>query len=373
MNFKYWAFISYSHTDESIGKRVHKYLEKLPLSKRKHGVKKLFPIFRDKDELPTSSDLGSQLNSALLDSKYLLVICTPTSAKSKWVNEEIRKFSELGRASRIIAFIPKDVSPMEEIYTPEMAKIISSGDLEHRITWSKGGLRTPVDLLAATICGTPLSGMRRYQSFRRLRKAVIWMMVPFITAIALFLMPTFSTLLFSHKIQTDDAFSQVVKEDYAKNAAKMADSEEFKKASKDMTKIMGAMFDAAENQRKKLNEPLDRRLSMNSPTPSPDSNQGGESVYSDKHTIRPESVHSNLASAQLRGLDVVISKAREILEAYKTTNDQNAKLQLQEHLAMMLYSLKLMPVEQATTQQKKDIKEIVDKIHEINPALSSGF
>lgn len=112
-DYKYWAFISYSHKDRRWGDWLHKSLETyhLPKSVLKHEgrdgslPKKVFPVFRDREELPTASDLPSQITKALESSRYLIVICSPRSAKSRWVNEEILHFKRLGREDRILAII----------------------------------------------------------------------------------------------------------------------------------------------------------------------------------------------------------------------------------------------------------------------------
>src|SRR5689334_13547543 len=72
-DFKYWAFISYSHRDKSWGDWLHKALETYRVPRRLVGSagrdgpvpKRLFPIFRDREELPTSADLGSNISEAL--------------------------------------------------------------------------------------------------------------------------------------------------------------------------------------------------------------------------------------------------------------------------------------------------------------------
>ncbi len=66
---------------------------------------RLFPIFRDREELPVSSDLGSNINEALRESRYLIVICSPRAAQSRWVEEEITQFKKLGREDRVLALI----------------------------------------------------------------------------------------------------------------------------------------------------------------------------------------------------------------------------------------------------------------------------
>jgi WD40 repeat protein len=114
MEPKYWAFISYSHADKKWADWLHRELETYLVPSRLVGretergyktPKRLFPIFRDREELPGSSDLGSTINAALKQSRYLVVICSPRAAASRWVNEEIVTFKSLGREDRVLAII----------------------------------------------------------------------------------------------------------------------------------------------------------------------------------------------------------------------------------------------------------------------------
>jgi hypothetical protein len=110
---KYWAFLSYSHRDAKWGDWLHKELETYRVPRRLAGKQsrdgavpeRVFPIFRDREELPVSADLGANINEALEQSRYLIVICSPHSAQSRWVNEEIRAFRKLGRQDRILTLI----------------------------------------------------------------------------------------------------------------------------------------------------------------------------------------------------------------------------------------------------------------------------
>lgn len=113
MSGKYWAFISYSHQDEAWATWLHRALETYRVPRRLAGrttdagviPQRLFPIFRDRDELPSSHELGAVINRALADSRNLIVVCSPRSATSKWVNEEIKAFRALGRSHRIFCLI----------------------------------------------------------------------------------------------------------------------------------------------------------------------------------------------------------------------------------------------------------------------------
>src|SRR5438477_5023805 len=110
---KYWAFLSYSHTDKKWGDWLHKTLETYRVPRRLVGKEtrdgkvpeRVYPIFRDREELPVSADLGSNINEALEESRYLIVICSPRSAQSRWVGEEIKTFKKLGHDDRILALI----------------------------------------------------------------------------------------------------------------------------------------------------------------------------------------------------------------------------------------------------------------------------
>ena len=110
-NFKYYAFISYKREDEKWAKWLQNKLEtyKLPTSLAKETGKdfpKTFhPCFRDKTDLSETGDLSKILQDKLQKSQYLIVVCSPRSAKSKWVNKEIETFQTMGRADKIIPFI----------------------------------------------------------------------------------------------------------------------------------------------------------------------------------------------------------------------------------------------------------------------------
>lgn len=111
---KYWAFISYSSRDSEVATWLLKRLENYPIpaalvgTELRQGSKlpaKLRPIFRDRDELNSSANLGAVLEAALKESLYLIVLCSPNSAGSKWVNQEILEFQKMGREDEILALI----------------------------------------------------------------------------------------------------------------------------------------------------------------------------------------------------------------------------------------------------------------------------
>jgi hypothetical protein len=88
--FKYRAFISYSHSDEKWAQWLHRSLETYRLPKHLVGAQTEFgpvparftPVFRDRDELATATNLGATLINALEQSACQIVICSPKAAQS---------------------------------------------------------------------------------------------------------------------------------------------------------------------------------------------------------------------------------------------------------------------------------------------------
>ena len=94
---EYIAFISYRHKelDKKVAKKVHTLIEHYVIPKelrKSKGKKKLGMVFRDEEELPVSSNLTESIETALDHSQYLIVICTPNTPESVWVEREIAYF-----------------------------------------------------------------------------------------------------------------------------------------------------------------------------------------------------------------------------------------------------------------------------------------
>lgn len=111
--FKYKAFISYSHKDKYWALWLHRRLETYTFPQHTIGKqtafgpvpKNLKPIFRDRDELAAADDLGKKIESALSQSENLIIICSPAAAASHWVNQEILYFKRHNRGAKIFSII----------------------------------------------------------------------------------------------------------------------------------------------------------------------------------------------------------------------------------------------------------------------------
>lgn len=108
--FLYDAFISYRHVE-----RDRKWAEWLIDALERYRVPKalqdkglpprLRKVFRDEDEVPASADLNDQIKEALVASRFLIVVCSPYTPRSKWVEREIEIFNELGRGDQVLALL----------------------------------------------------------------------------------------------------------------------------------------------------------------------------------------------------------------------------------------------------------------------------
>ncbi|MBR6691071.1 MAG: toll/interleukin-1 receptor domain-containing protein, partial [Bacteroidaceae bacterium] len=109
---KYFAFISYKREDEKWAKWLQHKLEhyRFPtnLNGRTDLPKSVRPTFRDVTDLKPGF-LAEEISNALNDSQWLIIVCSPRSAKSPWVCKEARTFIEQGRADHIIPFVVEGI------------------------------------------------------------------------------------------------------------------------------------------------------------------------------------------------------------------------------------------------------------------------
>lgn len=122
--YKYFAFISFQSADAHEALRMQRALEtyRLPYSvSRRQGLpRQIGRCFCYLTDINLREELMQELQQQLAESKYLIVVCSPESAKSTFVNGGIERFVELGRRDRIIPLIVRGVpysgDPATECY-----------------------------------------------------------------------------------------------------------------------------------------------------------------------------------------------------------------------------------------------------------------
>ncbi len=128
MTYKYFAFISYSHSDMGFARWLQRKLEGYRLPTRpvrvnndiKRGCPYLQPVFRDQTDM-NSGVLDEELQKNLESSKFLVLLCSKKSAASTWVNGEVQSFIDMGRFTNIIpVLIPSAGVPESELFPPAL-------------------------------------------------------------------------------------------------------------------------------------------------------------------------------------------------------------------------------------------------------------
>ncbi len=148
--FKYRAFISYSHADTDWAKWLQRGLESFKIDKDLAGretargaiPETLRPIFRDREDFTAGEALPAQTLAALDASRALIVVCSPDSARSAYVNEEARLFQSRHPDRPVIPLIVggKPGDPDLECFPPALKFQL---DAKGRVTKKR------VELLAA--------------------------------------------------------------------------------------------------------------------------------------------------------------------------------------------------------------------------------
>lgn len=181
---KYSAFISYSYKDRRWATWLHRALETYRVPKRLRGREGRFgpiearlpPVFRDRDELAASADLGQAVNAALAVSATLIVICSPRSAASRWVNEEIRTFIGMGRRESILCLIvdgePHADDPALECLPPALLEDATSEPLAADLRDGQDGKAASRLKLISSILQLSYDELRHREGQRRQRRLI---------------------------------------------------------------------------------------------------------------------------------------------------------------------------------------------------------
>ena len=179
---RYSAFISYNHRDRDWAVWLHRSLERYSIPKRLWGRSapwgelgaRLPPVFRDRDELATSSDLAASVKEALAESATLVVICSPNSARSKWVDEEIRTFIASGREAFIRLIIvdgePHAAEAERECLPPSLLRPGAPEPLAADVRKEADGKQGAKLKILAGMLGVPYDELRQREAARRQKR-----------------------------------------------------------------------------------------------------------------------------------------------------------------------------------------------------------
>lgn len=196
MEKSYIAFISYRHTplDSAVAKQLHGLIESyiIPRTLRVGKRRKLGLVFRDKEELAASSDLSQDICKALDASAFLIVVCTPDTSGSLWVNREIQYFLRSHDRSHILAVLadgePKQAFPdaLTHVCDASGAQIelepLAVDMRAHGIRSTKRKVAKECKRLFAAILGCPYDALVLREQRRKFKRAAIAAVIVWIVA-----------------------------------------------------------------------------------------------------------------------------------------------------------------------------------------------
>jgi TIR domain len=132
---KFRAFLSYSRADAGVARRVSDRLERFRTDRELVGRRTrvgpvpeaLWPIFRNRHDFFTRPSFRAATVAALVDSAALIILASPHSVRSKYVDKQIRLFKAWDPERPVIVLIvdgtPDDPpSTLRLVVAPDCAK-----------------------------------------------------------------------------------------------------------------------------------------------------------------------------------------------------------------------------------------------------------
>ena len=186
MDTHYNAFISYRHhpLDIKVATQIHRALERFHVPKAIRNKAKLpMRLFRDKDELPITSNLSDDIFDALRNSDYLIVICSTHTKESMWVQREIETFLKFHHRSKVLTVLvdgePYEVIPeillSEQITDPATGTVTTVPVEPLSCDWRIGrrkAIREELPRLAAPLLHCSYDELRQRQRQYRMRRLI---------------------------------------------------------------------------------------------------------------------------------------------------------------------------------------------------------
>jgi TIR domain len=190
----YDAFLCYAHRDREVASAIQEGLHKIG---RRVGQLRALRVYRDATSLEANPDLWAKITEALHDSRFLIVVMSPSLARSHWCNEEVKHWLQHQGRQRLMLVLADGQlqwSAEDQRFDPERSTAAPKAmtepgslpfeplyiDVSGDAPWD---IRSPVfrdkvTSLAAPIHGKPRDGLasdelREQRRFRRQRRAAV--------------------------------------------------------------------------------------------------------------------------------------------------------------------------------------------------------
>jgi tetratricopeptide (TPR) repeat protein len=177
--YRYWAFISYASEDKSWARWLQRAIESYGIPARliDHELptgepvpKRFKPLFRDRSELPAAADLGGQIEVALRASRYLIVVCSPAAARSRWVEKEVATFQALQPPGRVLTLIVDGEPDSGDARECFPASLRAGEPLAADAREQGDGKRDALLKLLAGMLGVGFDALKQRDTRRRIRR-----------------------------------------------------------------------------------------------------------------------------------------------------------------------------------------------------------
>src|SRR3954452_2725875 len=193
---RYHAFISYRHgADDAVAAAVEHGLERLA---RPWNRLRAMSVFRDQSDLAAEADLSGAITRTLDESRFLVLLASPASAASPWVDREIAYWCDRGGGvTRLIVVmtdgelawgeVTRALTPTTDAVSPAVRSRFTTEPLYVDLRWARSAnelslrdsrFRSAVVLIAATIRGiapadVESEDVRLHRRARRLARAAV--------------------------------------------------------------------------------------------------------------------------------------------------------------------------------------------------------
>jgi hypothetical protein len=165
---RYDAFVSYSHQDAALAERLSRRIRTYRPPRAASLPRRRLRVFRDRERLTASSDLGRSLSETVGASAHLVLLASPAAAQSAYVNQEVASFLEDKGDSHVSIVVcggelPDNLPPFLRARVREPLYI----DLR---TPGRRVFRLESLRLIAALLGVDYSVLRREDDLRRRRR-----------------------------------------------------------------------------------------------------------------------------------------------------------------------------------------------------------
>ena len=203
--YQYFAFISFQSADAKAAVKLQHAIEnyRLPavLCKESNVPRRIKPLYCYLNDMHAGEELMQELKARMEQSRYLIVVCSPHSARSVYVNSGIDYFVSLGRRDSIIPVIvdgvpysgyeaterfpealrrhfPKHSDPLQDHSI--LGINVREAGLSRRKAYDRAML-----MVVARMLQLDFNGLLLRDKQRRRRRTVAWSLLALFVAVAL--------------------------------------------------------------------------------------------------------------------------------------------------------------------------------------------